>query len=638
MSIDISQLTARLDPERQEAVKAQYEEHAISPTAAFLLCFFLGSAGAHRFYLKEWRVGFAHLALFALGAAALIAGLFQTLPLTTELASHPVGFALDVVGVLLLLAALIWEIIDLGRIDHQVYHRNLLLAEGIIAANLLADQSVVEGARQRLDEAMQQTHAQPHTEAAPAATAAAAGVITANEVADARALAEQVGGLSSISYTEVSQFDVSADPDPERQAQADALREGNWTETTTIAETLPAATPDAAPATLTETTTHTHTEDGPRVTDSYEIDRVATPSVAEVAGLGAAGLGEAAHASGFDEPTLPDYAAYATPAETEAAPAETAPTEAAYIAPAEAAPVYAEPAYVAPMEPFAEFDTTGESSKYDFDDGDIGDVTDASMPAIVAPTADIAFGASTPAFVRLPDEYAEPAAPEEPSAPLYIAPEEPTTDVYPYAPEPVTPAYEAPIYEAPIYEAPASVEPSADAFVPPVASVFSGSVETPTAPTPSWDQPTTPQPEPMAAEPEPAPLHHDTLAEAAGVAGLAGAGALAAEAFAHSHEPEPVAAAEPVAAEPVAAAEPAAPEPQRLRKIRVKRAAVLDGKVVGEMVVEGEVLPGETPQEAANRIQAEMGHYTPEQIARAANLSSNEEVELHQRSEGPTAE
>jgi len=74
------------------------------------------------------------------------------------------------------------------------------------------------------------------------------------------------------------------------------------------------------------------------------------------------------------------------------------------------------------------------------------------------------------------------------------------------------------------------------------------------------------------------------------------------------------------------------------RKIRVKRAAVLDGKVVGEMVVEGEVLPGETPQEAANRIQAEMGHYTPEQIAQAANLSADEEVELHQRSEESGAE
>ncbi|MDE3229640.1 MAG: TM2 domain-containing protein, partial [Chloroflexota bacterium] len=53
MSVDISQLAARLDPERREAIKAQYEERETNPTAAFLLCFFLGSAGAHRFYLKE---------------------------------------------------------------------------------------------------------------------------------------------------------------------------------------------------------------------------------------------------------------------------------------------------------------------------------------------------------------------------------------------------------------------------------------------------------------------------------------------------------------------------------------------------------------------------------------------------------
>lgn len=620
MSVDISQMTAQLDPERREAVKTQYNERALNSTAAFLLCFFLGSAGAHRFYLKEWRVGFAHLALFALGAVSLVAGLYQTLPLTTELASHPVGFALDVAGVLFLLIALIWEIIDLGRIDHQVYHRNLLLAEGIIAGTLLADQTVVEGARQRLDDVMRQTHAQAQPIAAGAAAGAAAGIITANEVADARALAEESGGMSSISYTEVSRFDVSATPDAASQASADAVREGNWAEITTTAETAPTAAPDAAPTTFTETTTRTHTEDGPRVTDTYEVDRAVSPA-AEVAGLGAVGLGAglAEAAPSFDESTQPDYATLAAPA-AGAAPVSgfdepTQPDYAAFAAPvAEAEP--AEPA-----EPFAAAQPAGASDyamgradEYDIDDDDIGDVTDASMPAVVAPAADIAFAYSTPAFVRLPDEF---AAQEEPSAPLYITPEEPPTEAAFSAPEQISP-----VYEAPAYETPASVEPSAESFVPPVASVFSAPAEAPTAPTPSWDQPASVQ-----AEPAPEPARYDSMAEAAGVAGLAGAGALAAEAFAHSQAAEPV-AAEPVAAEPVAA-----PEPPKVRKIRVKRAAVLDGKVVGEMVVEGEVLPGETPQEAANRIQAEMGHYTPEQIARAANLSANEEVELHQRTE-----
>ncbi|MGH2501508.1 MAG: TM2 domain-containing protein, partial [Ktedonobacterales bacterium] len=311
MSVDISQLAARLDPERREAIKTQYEERETNPTAAFLLCFFLGSAGAHRFYLKEWRVGFAHLALFVVGVAALIWGLTQTLPLTSQLASHPAGAALDTLGVLLLLAALIWEIVDLGRIDHEVYHRNLLLAEGIIAGNMLADQTGVDAALRRAEAA---THPE-------ASGAGAEGVITTNQVADARALAEETGGLSSISYSEVSRYDASADPDSARQAAANA-QHGAWSETTTTSGVAPAATPDAAPMPYTETTTHTHFEEGPRVSDSYLVDREPGPSAAEVADLGAAGLGAAAlgagalgaaHASGFDEPTQPDLNPVVTP-------------------------------------------------------------------------------------------------------------------------------------------------------------------------------------------------------------------------------------------------------------------------------------------------------------------------------------
>lgn len=575
MSVDISQLAARLDPERREAIKAQYEERETNPTAAFLLCFFLGSAGAHRFYLKEWRVGLAHLALFVVGAAALIWGLTQTLPLTSQLASHPAGAALDTLGVLLLLAALIWEIVDLGRIDHEVYQRNLLLAEGIIAGNLLDDHSGVDAALQRAEAA---------THGGQAAGAAAAGVITAHEVADARALAEEHGG-AGIAYSEISTFDVSADPNAAREAAIDARHE-SWADTTTTHGVIPPTTPDAAPTPYTDTTIHTHTEAGPRVTDSYEVDRTPEAPTGEMAGLGAAGLGAAAlgaealgaaHASAFDEPTQPDL--------NPVFPTDGPPSADDYAA--------------LPL-----------SDARDYANEDLGDVTDASMPAVVPPAADIAYHNAAPAWVDLPDEQFTPLTQETPERPLILTPEEPQADTWQYPPEPVT---------QPAWPAPASVEPAPEAYVPPAPSVFSAPVAPPAEPPSPWDQPTVTQPQPTQG---------NALAEAAGAAGAVGAGALAADAIAHYEPtPEPVAASEP-------APQPVAPEPPKPRRIRVKREAVLDGKVVGEMVVLADVLPGETPQQAFDRVQAEMAHYSPEQIARAANLSPDDDVQVRQSESG----
>ncbi|HEX2349577.1 MAG TPA: NINE protein [Ktedonobacterales bacterium] len=606
MSVDISQLTAKLDPQRQEMIREQYEERATNPTAAFLLCFFLGSAGAHRFYLGEWRVALAHLALFVAGVAALVAGLTQTLPLTEKLANHPVGALLDALGVVLLLVALIWEIIDLGRIDHQVYQRNLLLAEGIIAGNLLADHTVEDQAIQRAEAnaARAQAQAQAAGIAAPVAGAAAtgAGIITASEVADARKLAEEHAGSATISYSEMSRFDVSADPDQDR---ADAERTGDWTTTNTTTDTLPGATPDAAPIPVAETVTRTHTEEGSRVTDGYEIDRVSGPSALEVAGLGAAGLGAAAlgaglygaaheathepapepapsyepyEPAGFDEPTQPAYPPSASePPQFDATDAPDAQ--------AAAAPAYA----------------------YDFGD-DLGDITDANMPAVAPPAADVASANASPAYVQLPDERQAPGW--EPAAPFSALPEEePSTAVY-HAPPPPLPG-------EPDYFAPHSAEAPAESYVPPVASVYSSPAEAPVAPTPSWDQPTSPQPEPQ-------PSHDEHLGELAGLAGVAGAGALAGEAWAHSHhEPEP-------APEPVAAA----PEPPKMKRIRVRRKVVVDGEVVAEEVVEREIPADMDTKTAAEQIQAELGHLTPEQIAQRAHLSPDEEVELRQRTEG----
>ncbi len=674
MSVDISQLTARLDPQQQEAVKQQYEERATNPTATFLLCFFLGSAGAHRFYLREWRVAFAHLALFLAGIAALAGGLVQTLPLTVNLASHPVGATLDVVGVLLLLAALIWEIIDLGRIDHQVYQRNLLLAEGIIAGTLLADHTIIDETLLRLESTSQRAREQAHAASAPAASvaeaagAAGAGIITASEVADARALAEESSGLATISYTEMSRFDVSAPPEETQQAVADAAHDGAWTESATTLDAVPGATPDAAPTPVAETITHTHTEDGSRVTDSYEVDHVEGPSAADVMGLGAAGLGVAGlgaaalgaealaheYVAGFDEPTQPDVATSAAPQASAFDPTDAQPTPHTHtfdptdgFATATAPTSVPETTPESAPEPAqaASYDANG----YDFEDDDPGDFTDASLPAVTPHAADVGVAYASPVYIQLPDEpgaqtetYTS-AAPEEPDASLYLIPDEAAAETTPEEPYSAAPAYGAydayDAYDAySAYDAAPSEEPPAEAYVPPVASVFSSPAEPSAPPTPSWDQPTIAQ---AAPEPEAQAAEDDTLAELAGYAGAAGAGALAADAWAHSHtaEPEPV-AAEPVST-PMAAAEPApepvaAPEPPKMKRIRVRRKVVVDGQVVAEEVVEREVPADMDTAEAAAQIQAELAHFTPEQIAQRANLSPDEEVELRQRTEGPS--
>lgn len=628
MSVDISQLTARLDPQRQALIREQYEERATNPTAAFLLCFFLGSAGAHRFYLGEWRIGIAHLALFVAGVAALVAGLVQTLPLTVKLATHPVGALLDALGVVLLLAALIWEIIDLGRIDHQVYQRNLLLAEGIIAGNLLADHTAEDQALQRIEATAERARAQAQAAGAGAplagAAAAGAGIITASEVADARRLAEENAGSATISYSEMSRFDISADPDQARQASADAERTVDWTATNITTDTLPGATPDATPIPTAETVTLTHTEDGPRVTDSYEVDRVSGPSALEAAGLGAAGLGAAALGAGLygaaHEPApqaAPSYEPY-EPYEPYAPAGFDEPTQPAYPASAPEPPLSdATDAQAAPAP----------VPHYDFED-DLGDITDANMPAVAPPAADVAMANASPAYVQLPDEQQSPAW--EPTAPFSVLPEEePSTAVY-HAPPPLP--------GEPDYFAPHSAEAPAEAYVPPVASVYSSPSEAPVAPTPSWDQPTSPQPEPSRAE---------DLSEPAGFAGLAGAGALAGEAWAHSRqaseptpepppEPAPEPASEPQPAVAESAPEPAAaaPEPPKMKRIRVRRKVVVDGQVVAEEVVEREIPADMDTKTAAEQIQAELGHLTPEQIAQRANLSPDEEIQVRQRNEG----
>jgi TM2 domain-containing membrane protein YozV len=566
VSVNFDELAAHLDRQRRKDTKAQFEERSTNATTAFLLCFFLGYLGAHRFYLGQWRSGLAHLVVFLLGAGALLAGFLSAVPLNA---------ALYVIGGVLILASLIWEIVDLGRIDSEIHKRNMLLAEGLIAGALLSDPTVIENAERRLDEAVRGAAALSSAASLdPAATMP--GMISATDLGQAKALAEE-SGRASISYQEMSNFTVSATPE-ERAGEAATPEPSSITESEIISE-QPVGEGDAPTV---EAHTHTHTEDGYRVTDIQESDRVSGPSAVEALGLSAAGLGyEAAEAArGDEEPVTP----------------EPTPEPVADVAP-EATPAPAAAAFTTPEVSSAE-PSRSES-----------DVTDASAPTRFDPTSDVAFGGSSPTYVRLP----MPLSPVEASAADGGA-DSATT--------------EAPIYFTPDEPA-ASAEPASESYIPPVPDVYSVE-EQPQTFAPNWDAETAP-----VAPTTPTSESHD-LAEGAGLGALGSAGALAAAGYSQRDAPvEPAAPAGATATpETQAAAEPAAP---KMKRIRVKHRIVVEGQVVREEIVEREVPADADMAVAMRQIQEELEQSsaaTPDQIARMANLSGDEEVEVQRRVEG----
>jgi TM2 domain-containing membrane protein YozV len=103
MSVDLSRLSAHLSADQQAAVRRAYRQRAKSATTAFLLCFFLGIFGAHAFYLGRKGQGILRLILSPL-----------------------------------IIPGLIWELIDLFHIDHDVYEQNLKVAEDLVAQAVLA--------------------------------------------------------------------------------------------------------------------------------------------------------------------------------------------------------------------------------------------------------------------------------------------------------------------------------------------------------------------------------------------------------------------------------------------------------------------------------------------------------------------
>lgn len=267
MSVDFDRMAAHLPADQRKQLSRQYRRGAKNDTTAFLSGFFLGIFGAHHFYLGEWVRGFAHLVIPVAVAAAILIGIAAGLP------SLPIA----IIVAALLLVAVIWEIVDLFKIDDNVHGRNLKLAESLVGAGALADNSVLTDAVSRLDSAVTGAAVAGVAAAGVASAAGTAGAtgamggISAEDVSAARALAGDHSGAIMEEFDSSTTKYISDDPNATSPGAP-----GSWSETMATAPAASAADPSAGdtldmPAP--EYVTHTHTETYNSVTDSYQFDR-----------------------------------------------------------------------------------------------------------------------------------------------------------------------------------------------------------------------------------------------------------------------------------------------------------------------------------------------------------------------------
>jgi TM2 domain-containing membrane protein YozV len=136
MSVQYDQ-APQLTYAQQEAVQRAYDTRAKNPTTAFLLCYFLGVFGAHRIYLSQWGAAALRLLLplIAIGLASL--GILDVL-----------RFATFSLAVITLLCALIWEALDLARIDREVSAANDTLMDRLLATVAPAGYSISPASQQ----------------------------------------------------------------------------------------------------------------------------------------------------------------------------------------------------------------------------------------------------------------------------------------------------------------------------------------------------------------------------------------------------------------------------------------------------------------------------------------------------------
>jgi TM2 domain-containing membrane protein YozV len=275
MTVDIKRLTAHLSQSQQDEITKAYKKQAVNETAAFLWCFFLGWMGAHRFYLRQWGQGIIHLILALITVIIAVGGaLVGVDPTIIVVAALPFG-----------VAALIWEVIDLFRIDDEVAAMNLRLAETLIAGTMLADTSVLQQAQTKLGEVLHNVVAESgqSTEGEEAAVAtaavetdAAAEPAITSTTREAPVEAVAATGATVERYEATTTTRVSEDPNADQQEnQPVPAGTKDWSETETESrDTLGGGEPGPGDATvgthIDETVTLAHTESGYSSTDSTD--------------------------------------------------------------------------------------------------------------------------------------------------------------------------------------------------------------------------------------------------------------------------------------------------------------------------------------------------------------------------------
>jgi TM2 domain-containing membrane protein YozV len=115
-------LAPQLSPAQQETLQRAYDARAKNPTTAFLLCYFLGVFGAHRIYLGQWGAAALRLLLPLIAVGLAIVGILDVL-----------SFAAFSLAVITLLCALVWEALDLARMDREVNAANAALMSRLLA-------------------------------------------------------------------------------------------------------------------------------------------------------------------------------------------------------------------------------------------------------------------------------------------------------------------------------------------------------------------------------------------------------------------------------------------------------------------------------------------------------------------------
>ncbi len=170
MSLDIKRMVATLPRERQVAVVRAYRRQAKHDTTAFLYCFFLGTIGVHRLYLGQARAALPRLVMGAAFVAVLGVGIALAWPLAVVI-GVPAALAVIMLG---------WEILDLFQIDAEVEAHNRALISRLLAEEAPGASTATDGRR------------------------SSGGGITAEDIADAQALAQEVGTGRAAGYAEVA--------------------------------------------------------------------------------------------------------------------------------------------------------------------------------------------------------------------------------------------------------------------------------------------------------------------------------------------------------------------------------------------------------------------------------------------------